>query len=465
MIPEYAHSIVSHYINKTNKPEKIVFDQTYWRIYVTLYGLGEFRGLTLACQSSSNPDINEAIDEAVKKCFADSRFVYDTDYHVIVTVMQQGTLINPETFILGLHGISTEGACFKETVAVTRCLNMDELLTKLYEKANAKTQLPLWQHESKSYLNNVGELHFAHKLVSNLDDLEERLDVAGEFLAGMGHREGMFYYSYNPVKESYSEENNYIRQLATLWIFCKWVNLRNKREYADFCHRSLQVSYDAYLDNFNLDEVSIAHLAFFLLATLEAQRNKEIDRLQDELVRKITGQQNQDGSFRTILGQEDITKGINYYPCEALLALKTYSEKRRVSIEAIDKAYPFYLFHFKNSPSLSIIPWFTQVYGPEKSSELLDYLVTQQNKDGSFGKEGLASTCTFAEGLAVGGRTEALKKALTFGCQLQFTKENMYYLKNDIALGGIRESLTNCELRIDYTQHFMNAIMLSKGVL
>jgi len=151
-----------------------------------------------------------------------------------------------------------------------------------------------------------------------------------------------------------------------------------------------------------------------------------------------------------------------------MLALKEYGLKRGVVIPAIDKAYPFYLDNFRKYPNLSIVPWFSQVYGADLSKELIDFLLLKQQDNGSFSKNGDVSACVFTESLAVSGRVEELKKSLRFILSLQYQPEDMYYIKphaRKFALGGIRESLTSCELRIDYTQHFINACILSRKFL
>lgn len=287
--------------------------------------------------------------------------------------------------------------------------------------------------------------------------LGNRINLAGDFLARMGHKEGLFQYSYHTITQQFSEDNNIIRQLATLWIFCKWVRSYKKEQYLPFCYKSLQTAYTGYKNNFLLKEVTIAHLAFILLATLQTQKTKEIESFQYELVQKLLKQQNDDGSFDTILGIKDIQYGINYYPCEALLALKEFNSKE--SKEAVEKSYTFYLEHFKKEKNISIIPWFTQVYGSKKSKDMLDYLISQQNPDGSFGDVGGSGTCAYAEALSAGNRIEEAVKALEFCCKIQCLDQNNF------GYGGIFKNIYNFDLRIDATQHFINACLMTMGIL
>lgn len=461
---EYAYKILQLFLDKTSFPTDVIPNEKYWRIYVTLYGKTESRGKCLACQASSDPDTSNAIIEAVKKCFGDSRFIYVEDYYLVLTIVGNPSAFNQDKFILGEHGISCDGAFFKETVAITSGYSLDQLVPALWRKAKAKEELSLWQHDCKSYMYGVGELSYAHKKVKTLDDLETRMDQAGEFIARQAIKDGLFVYLCNPVHKTISKENSMIRQLATLWVFYKWVNLRKRREYTNLCHFNLDIVRELYFKNFNEDKLNLAHLAFFLLATLQAQDNAETNELQNELVLRILTQQNRDGSFRTIVGEEGIDKGINYYPPEALYALNEYSKIKGIQIDGIEKGFQFYSEYYHSHPHTAPISWMSLAFG-DRVSWMVDYLISQQHKEGYFKNIGTYSTCTFSEALAVHKRIPELKKALEFCFQLQFQKEDMYYLVNDSMLGGVRQSLTSCNLRIDFTQHFLHACMLAIRIL
>ncbi|MCH9651637.1 MAG: hypothetical protein K0U98_25650 [Deltaproteobacteria bacterium] len=55
---------------------------------------------------------------------------------------------------------------------------------------------------------------------------------------------------------------------------------------------------------------------------------------------------------------------------------------------------------------------------------------------------------------------EALRRAASFQLRCQLTEQNSLYLpRPDLALGGFRRSLTNWEVRIDYVQHNLSALL------
>jgi len=87
-------------------------------------------------------------------------------------------------------------------------------------------------------------------------------------------------------------------------------------------------------------------------------------------------------------------------------------------------------------------------------------------------------TATRAEGLAAATRLarragkddapylEALRRMATFQLRCQITPENGLYLpRPDLAQGGFRRSLTNWEIRIDYVQHNLSALLGLRSLL
>ena len=58
----------------------------------------------------------------------------------------------------------------------------------------------------------------------------------------------------------------------------------------------------------------------------------------------------------------------------------------------------------------------------------------------------------------------AVIRSARFMLHHQFTPENSYYLKNpERALGGNRGSLIHNDIRIDYNQHAMSAVLTTLG--
>ena len=87
-------------------------------------------------------------------------------------------------------------------------------------------------------------------------------------------------------------------------------------------------------------------------------------------------------------------------------------------------------------------------------------------------------TATRAEGLTAAARLarrtgadetaliEALERMAGFQLHCQITAENDLYLpRPDLARGGFRRSLTNWEIRIDYVQHNVSALLGLRSLL
>ena len=60
----------------------------------------------------------------------------------------------------------------------------------------------------------------------------------------------------------------------------------------------------------------------------------------------------------------------------------------------------------------------------------------------------------------------ALKLGARFQLQTQFLPETVFFLDDPVrALGGFHRSLTNYEIRIDYVQHNISALLLLRHIL
>jgi len=163
-------------------------------------------------------------------------------------------------------------------------------------------------------------------------------------------------------------------------------------------------------------------------------------------------------------------------------------------LEPVKRAFPYYRTYWSKNKNTAFIPWHTQayffVYQETKNHEIAyfifemnDWLIDNhqifyspypdeiggfpkkgpRNSTGSY-LEGINDAYTLAANLRDEMRTKkyqhSIRQGVRFLFQLQLTNRNMFYLKNPAkALGGFRQSLTNNQLRIDYTQHATLALL------
>jgi hypothetical protein len=240
----------------------------------------------------------------------------------------------------------------------------------------------------------------------------------------------------------------------------------------------------------------------------------EADRAVERLKDFILALQNADGSFQTIYyprrGQfETSAKLQRYYAGEALLALAQLYEQKRDPrlLQALRKAFPWHRDFFGKDRHPASVPWLTQAYtrvyllddNPEYADFIFrmnDFVISIQNTDGrpepdllgqfydpahkEYGPPLAASTGVFVEGLVDAYRLARLRKdrareaayrrAIILGVrslvQLQFRDDNLFFVRDVFRTrGGIRGTVLSTSIRVDYTQHAVQAMIRAAGAL
>jgi len=507
----------------------------YEKLFVTIYSDGKIRG----CQSGSAGKgvphrIAKDLDEAVPECIEDTRFggVLRTNEAAGVEFVLNflfnkrkvgdGTLATLQNSIkLGIHAIEVRQgfrkAYYKESVPITKNYSLKKTLSRLCKKARLRKNAYLGRGGADVYIYDT--LTFRGTRDSSITDLyrynatvgqetvdrasvKESVKLAAKWFAGSSkEKSGRLEYTYYPSKNTYSEKNNHVRQLATAW------SLTKVRDFLD--DHSLDSVVAATLDHYlksaattndyayvELDgKAKLAHNAFLILTLNNLEKYPGRDAWLGELAAGILSLQNEDGSLRTYF-HSDRSTGTDYYPGEALLALMELynSTQEKKYLAAVEKAVPFYQTYWRAKKNTAFVPWHTQAYlllyrtKPDKGLadfvfEMNDWLIDghQITEDpcpdriGGFPKhKPRYSSSSYLEGicdayaLAVLAKDEerkakyaqSMRSGIRFILQTQFTKENSFYLKRpDRAVGGFKESLVENDLRIDFTQHAVLALM------
>lgn len=239
--------------------------------------------------------------------------------------------------------------------------------------------------------------------------------------------------------------------------------------------------------------------------------NEELLSQSEELCRFIKQQQQPDGSLAftdagTDKAQAD-PEGVNYYPGEALYGLMRSQAHRPApwKTEVVRKALAYYRPWWQKNKNMAFVPWQTGAYAEaylmtsdavfaEFVNEMNDWVCTLQYSTldpqhplwlGGFmgfesGKpvpappqvgsaayaEGLADACRVAKKAGDVARhqryRDALERSLTFSATLQYTDANTQHFADwyrPRLLGGFHASDTDGNLRIDYNQHAVCALV------
>lgn len=340
--------------------------------------------------------------------------------------------------------------------------------------------------------------------------LLERARLAGDFLVRQLDAQGRFDYSYQPTTDQSEDSYNLLRHAGCCYALAQLSRAVAQPHYAeasgralDYLLRQCRPSGDR-LELVEKGAVKLGGNALAVIALLEYQevsgdRSRATQALK--LGRSLLKAQAPDGNFP--VHKSDFASGdtldftSGYYPGEAILALVYLSRQdpkgpwlgaaQRAAlylIEVRDKGvsddklpHDHWLLLAlsalqKVAPSPLYVRHMKRICGAICRAQLHNCAEPDWN-GGFYRPPRLGPTSIRCEGLAaaLGWLPEeqqdevrrALKAGITFQIQAQLQPEScVYFPQPERALGGVPRSLTNFELRIDYSQHFISAMLGSR---
>jgi hypothetical protein len=230
----------------------------------------------------------------------------------------------------------------------------------------------------------------------------------------------------------------------------------------------------------------------------------------EQLCAYIGKQQRSDGALGYLepsAQTETDPQGIDYYPGEALYGLMRSQQYRpaRGKTEVIRKALPYYRAWWRAHKNLAFIPWqtaaYSEAYLPTKEQQFADFVIEMTDwlcehqytqldprhplwlggfRESTEGDGSLAApqvtSASYAEGLADACRVarqlqdqvryqryrEALERCLQFLNTLQYTEASTQHFADwyrPVLVGAFFASHQDGNLRVDYTQHAVNALV------
>jgi|TARA_B100001964_G_C14239344_1_gene604169 AMMECR1 domain-containing protein len=541
VIAEAYAALDSEFGKNAQPPKGFPIISNYYKVFITFIGDNQIR----CCQSGKGKDTDSNpgqvdISTATERCIGDDRFGGETkrsevnDTEITVTYLYNkreikgGLSAAKKNIELGVHSFEiaqgSDNAYYKASVAIKSNLSHKKALKKLCKKAGLSktcydepgTKIHIYDTvEFKG--NRKGEIVDLSRQnilfdVSEIseDMIDDRVLLSRDwFKNNVNHKTGLLEYMYYPSDDDYSDDNNHVRQIATLWSVATLRNHLKDSSLNNLISRSLDyyLEYIRCEDDYCYLEIKdtskLAYNAFMIMALLEAKEYPNSADLREKFAKGVLNQQEADGSYRTYFNS-DRNSGVDFYPGEAMLAIMmhyqdTKIEKYKTSVE---NAFPYYRKYWRKGKNTAFIPWHTQVYRllyeENKDKELAEFIFemtdwiikTQQalaspyeDEVGGFPPlEPRYSTSAYAEGLndayavarLLGDNVrearykDSVLKALRFVLLTQYIPENSFYLKNpEKAIGGFRKTLTNNEQRIDCVQHAVFALLkaLENGVL
>ena len=233
---------------------------------------------------------------------------------------------------------------------------------------------------------------------------------------------------------------------------------------------------------------SVAELSFLLLALCNLPDRSHIEALANTLWRsielphgRITTHKNPDASSDAFQ---------DYFPGQVLLALATAVEANATTIdeERLQRSFQYYRHRFRYKRHFGQVTWLLQAFSKwwqvtgethfaDMVFEIADWLLGfQQDKTGAFINDHQSNTpgyttAVYLEGLAAalplakGSNRyqtyyDACARGFEFLDQLTIQQRDRAILPNaDFALGGLRQGLHFSEVRTDFVQHSLSAML------
>lgn len=371
--------------------------------------------------------------------------------------------------------------------------------------------------------SEVVPLYRGHRLFEQVtsDDLLSAARAGGAYLVRAVRSDGQFVYSYRPKSNIESDKYNILRHAGTIYAMLELYEttgdealLDGARDAIGYLVQSIHQCETARgpLPCVVEDgEVKLGGNALAIVALAEYTRLTGDEQHRDLLLglgRWIQSTQNAQGEF-TIHKQTypdgEVTDFVSrYYPGEALLALNRlydlYPDEAWLDsaeagarylitvrdgdllddelpsdhwlLYALNELYrerrdPLYLEHaFRIANNVvrsqnrdpAYLDWYGSFYRPPRSTP------TATRMEGLCAAYHLARDFEHPEQAAV--LREAMDAGVAFGLQTQFRPESVMYVEDpQRTLGGFHRSLTNFEIRIDYVQHNISALLCVREVL
>jgi orotate phosphoribosyltransferase/AMMECR1 domain-containing protein len=242
------------------------------------------------------------------------------------------------------------------------------------------------------------------------------------------------------------------------------------------------------------DVPSISEISFLLLALCQLPDDEGHRALSSNLASTLWSSIDAHGRISTHSKPvEGLEAYQDYFPGQLLLALATaYQAGVTAIVESkLDKAFKYYRHRYRYRRDFGQVSWLMQAYGKwwdatgnslfadfvfEIGDWILEY---QQEKTGAFINDHQSdapgyTTALYLEGVAAGVRlaallgddkrhqryVESLRRGFNFLERLVIQQRDACLLPNaEFAIGGLHQSLYASEIRVDFVQHSLSAIL------
>ncbi len=312
--------------------------------------------------------------------------------------------------------------------------------------------------------------------------------------------DGTFYSGYQPFHNQLYESSDSARQAHGAWVLARASRILGGDEVksaADKVVNSLLAKVISDGDDISLGEnETVAETSFLLLALsnlAESDPRREVmEKLAGTLWRHLELPHGRSTTHPTSEDRSPDTYQ-DYFPGQVLLALAVGCEAKvsEIDEERLRRSFQYYRHRFRYKRHFGQASWLLQAFSkwwqvtnePDFASfvfEVGDWLLGyQQEKTGGFINdhqpgapgyttavylEGIAAALSVADSQADHSRyqnyLDSLSKGFAFLDRLVIQERDSSILPNpDFAIGGLRQGIHYSEIRTDFVQHSLSAIL------
>ncbi|HEV2863920.1 MAG TPA: AMMECR1 domain-containing protein [Pyrinomonadaceae bacterium] len=491
-------------------------------VYLTVYTGGRLRGCMGSVVRDLNADLKTlarlALDD---NRFEATRVEDDSSVAVSVSFLFNpltiGQLPPEEIITRSRHGEQTLMAYQGDRVGlllpfVASMHNLDRLDLARAVLQKARIEEPpynwrrfdcaTWLADAKGAHPFVGGFPVEKESNESTPDLLKRLaELHTRYLLGQQKPDGSLYLRYEPFQNRVYEGLELARMAHAAWVLARAAARFEEGELSSAASRAVdylltKVSEEgegAWLEN-NGAAQTVAEVSFLLLALLELRKDDPRRRFIRPLAATLWGSFDRHGrvsTHRPPAASPDAFQ--DYSPGQLLLALGAAVGAGEVEADGAkwQKAFRFYRHRFRYKRHFGQVSWMMQacarwwrVTGEEATAALVfeigDWILNyQQDKTGAFVNdhqpdtpgyttalylEGVGAAATLAASLGDDARraryADAAARGFRFLERLVIQERDASVLPNPrLAEGGLRQSLHRSEVRIDFVQHSLSALL------
>jgi AMMECR1 domain-containing protein len=492
-------------------------------IYLTIYINGRLRGCMGSVVRDLDADIEKLAHAALDdKRFSDTANITASSQVAVSISFLFAPLVlgyfSPEEVVTRVrHGEQTLMAYKGERVGlllpfVASMYNQDRLsfVRSILDKAGigdadfdwCRFDCATWLADEEGTHRLVGSFPLNESELPPLEELLTRYAALhSRYLVRQQKNDGTFYLSYEPFQNSLYEGLDTPRTAHGAWVLSRARNVLGGNELATASDKIIDHLLSALVSDeqgcwlkMNEDEPSTAEISFLLLALLELSpddaRRATIPKLAATLWSSI------DSLGRITTHRPPVASPEayqDYFPGQVLLALGVAAATRQTEIDEdkLRRAFHYYRHRFRYRRHYGHVSWLMQAFAEwwrvtkdasfaEFVFEIGDWILGyQQEKTGGFINdhqpdapgyttalylEGVAAALKLALATGNAARHRRYLKAIEYGVhfldRLIIQERDASLLPNiELAIGGLRQSIHRSEIRIDFVQHSLAAIL------